>query len=499
MLKKLKTIVVKKQKLSSQFYTKLIETPTITKVMKSKIKAFYNDKANSRDILLKSLDKINSKKGGDIQDINGVGEYNTDKGLGSGAFATSYQLTSSPDKVIKIFKPQKFDTINTIISNINEFQDFIYNKYDYMKDKTTFLPLDSNIKPNASKFFYLTKYCDGSLITILQKSDGEYYDNFENSFNLLKEIYEKKCPFVHEDIKLENILYKGHKVFLHDLDGILVYDPETLLHVNKEQNPFERQVFTTPFTTSPFILWYRLVLADEIEDMSDLLDKLTENLPFTEGMWNCSLNKLDPMFIVQIRNQVQLLYSMSFKDYIKSSLERIGTNQDKMKKWIVSNLALCDIYSYYMSILYYLPKYNNPFIRNLKNDIFAFMKDEIEKIFSQLGGKKKNMKGSGNKQTQTKQSQAQQRQSQTQVKLPPLRRDWSIGTQVTNTSKKTMSPMDKVIIQYGREVDNNGKKYKTVTITQGDDITKYKLIDGKFIDEVGNKIDFDDDGNIVYV
>jgi serine/threonine protein kinase len=490
-LKKLKTIVVKKQKLSSQFYAKLIETPTITKVMKSKIKAFYNDKANSRDILLKSLDKIYNKKGGTIQDIDGIGEYNSEKELGSGAFATSYQLLSSPDKVIKVFKPQKLDTINTIINNINEFEEYIYNRYEYMKDKTTFIPLDSNIKPNASKFFYLTKYCDGSLLTILQKSNSEYYDNLENAFNLLKEIYEKRCPFVHEDIKLENILYKEHKVFLHDLDGIFIYDPDTLLHVNREQNPFERQVFTTPFTTDPYILWYRLVLADEIEDMSDLLEKLSENLPFSEGMWNSFLNKLDPLFKIQIRNQVHSLYNMSFKDYIKQSLEKIGNNKDKMKKWIVSNLALCDLYSYFMSILYYLPKYNNPFIRNLKNEIFSFMKSEVEKIFSQLGGKRKNMKGSGNKQTQTKQTQT--------TISPTLHRDWSIGTQVTNTSKYTMSPMNKIIIEYGREVDNNGKKYKTVKITQGEDVTKYKLIDGKFIDEEGNKIEFDDDGNIVYV
>jgi hypothetical protein len=480
MLKKLKIILSKGYQISPQFYKKLQDDTTISKVLKGKITAFYNKKPNSREILFRS---INKKIGGTVIKIEGVGEYDDNYDLGMGSYAIAYRLTSSPDLVIKIFKPQrKKITIESIISNIHEFEKYIYNKYDYIKDKTTFVPVDPNIIVSNDKYFYLSKYCDGNLYDILQTQQTELYENFNKTFEVLKTIYINKIPFVHGDIKFENILYKQNEIYLHDLDGIFVYDPNTLLNVT--DNPYSRHEFVTPFATCPFYIWYRVILGfDDIENTKNLYNEINADKKNCEKIWNILFYRQTQAVRDQARDEVKSIYGMTFKEYIEQSVLKIGDNDIKFRKWVIQNLAICDLYSYYMSIDYYLGKYNIPVLTELKNQVLNFMRNEIINILNITGGRRKNMKGSGTN------------NSNNQANREPLKKSWSINTSV-------FIPMDKLIVEFGNETDANGKKVRTFTISDIDGNNSIKYImrkDGRFEDINGNIIDFDDNGNMIYV
>jgi hypothetical protein len=85
--------------------------------------------------------------------------------------------------------------------------------------------------------------------------------------------------------------------------------------------------------------------------------------------------------------------------------------------------------------------------------------------------------------------------SNNQANREPLKKSWSINTSV-------LLPMDKLIVEFSNETDANGKKVRTFTISDLDGNNSIKYImrkDGRFEDINGNIIDFDDNGNMIYV
>lgn len=386
MQKRLKIIVSKEQNLSTAFFNKIIDSD-ISKSLKNNVNAYYLRKKGSQTKLLRLLNK---QSGGNCNpDSNKIyyenKEYIIGDEIGRGGVSVSYYLCDIDAKQKYVIK--KFNNkikVDILLDNIIEFDIYIVKIYPTIANYWTYLfPQEKNNK------FIVSKLCKGSLNDVGKNdlTDDEKLDLLTKGYNKLKVIYEHKCPFVHGDIKLENMLYdKNGEVYLHDFDGVFVYDKVSMLHVT--DNPFHREQLCTASMCHPFILWYQMVLAgddDSAINDDNLLQILIENKDLAEGMWNARINSLSGNG--QIKETIMQMYNgLTFKQYVIKSLENL--TETNCKEWIRINLALCDIYSYYMSI-----KLSSPKSEILSTHIFQFIWFSCTKLiklqqFTQFGAGK---------------------------------------------------------------------------------------------------------------
>ncbi len=343
--------------------------------IKEKLNEYYKNKYRSKEYYITELSKLD---GGNFPDLNNT------KILGKGSYSTVYEVDDNI--AIKVFNIDNNDIyIKTILENIkNTLIDF--NKLEKnIKNNTTYIST-KNINKEANKFYYYVIKCENDL--------SKYKNNksiLQEGFNILKELSEinNDIHFIHGDIKLENMMIcKNNNVLIHDLDGCFVYDTKTLINISS--NPYERDIIVTPFMCNPIFIWYNMTLSQNlIQNDSDLMKYLYENIEQCEKMWNIYLSPLGKNKN-KVKDIFKDLYGNTIKDYIKNNINTYFTenNTKEFKLWLLNNLKLCDIYSYYMSLIH-----NNIQFTNLIDDIKLYIQNRLNiKIIKHSGGKSKSYK-----------------------------------------------------------------------------------------------------------
>lgn len=350
---------------------------SLSSKIKKKLNKYYENKNTSKEYFINELSKLD---GGNFPDIN------NSKILGKGSYSTVYEIDNS--RAIKLFDIDNNDIYKkTILENIkNNLIDF--NKLDKdIKNYTTYISTKNiNINEEGNKFYYYVIKCDNDLT--------KYKNNksiLQEGFNILKELSEKdnNIHFIHGDIKLENMMIcKNNNVLIHDLDGCFVYDTKSLINISS--NPYERDIIVTPFMCNPIFIWYNMTLSQNlIESDSDLMKYLYENIEQCEKMWNIYLSPLGKNKS-KVKEIFKDLYGFNIKDYIKNNIETfyVENNIKKFKSWLLNNLKLCDLYSYYMSLIHDRIQFNN-----LVEDIKLYIQNRLNiKIMKHSGGKSKTYK-----------------------------------------------------------------------------------------------------------
>jgi hypothetical protein len=159
--------------------------------------------------------------------------------IGEGTFAKVHYLTPQNyqgdntilDFVIKVFKDDG-ETLGKTYDNITKIISYIPKS---LNPTTTFVSLDMNdiYLPNDKSKYILSRK-DGSLTDAMSPIDS--VDDIESNWDWLNGCIDntsaiigtlkknsKSVGFIHGDLKLENVLWKGDDCFLHDLDGSLVW------------------------------------------------------------------------------------------------------------------------------------------------------------------------------------------------------------------------------------------------------------------------------------
>lgn len=283
-----------------------------------------------------------------------VGQY-----LGSGSYADVY-LTDIDDVLIKLFKPNVAKRIvaDTKLA-VEEFAHFFSSDaHRRYADSTSFYLL----KPDAmwkttlggdERQGYLVLKKTGSLksrLTAIAENVDEV-KGFVELLNRAARLLAPKPNFLHGDVKLDNLLYDDRGgVFLHDFDGGLVYDPDTLLHARSE--PLERSLHASPMIAHPLLPFF----CEEVLMKGEWPKSPSANLAKgAAGRWKAKLDTMGHHAIVdEIRGHInEILRSILVVDGAD------GANGDveefyfgKAVELAMAMVPFFDLYSLGASVLY---------------------------------------------------------------------------------------------------------------------------------------------------
>ena len=164
-----------------------------------------------------------------------------------GGFAKIYDVRNDPSKVCKLFFEQDTKLMEKIQNNFTRFNSLL--KTSEKKEITLSVPPENDWVCIDNLFGYLmTKMNGGSLLDVVKKLNNsesvlDVVTFITQARNKLPDITELK--FIHGDIKLENILIHNGAAYLHDFDGVCVYEPPPI------ETPIE--IYHTPLYAHPLL------------------------------------------------------------------------------------------------------------------------------------------------------------------------------------------------------------------------------------------------------
>ena len=229
---------------------------------------------------------------GEKETLPNIDEYGNSikltKLLGEGSYARVYDIVSTPARVIKLYKTGNVINFGVMIDNIKEnIRDFCNKFTPFAQNNTTLLIVNNS--DNINWFDNPSGYVMNKYIPINLKENTLSHVDLVTILNTCIKYFtipQTSPPitprFIHGDVKFDNILLKNSNqhdnVVLNDLDGVLVYDTNTLLPISRR---FKREYFATPATAHPLYFYYFGLLSKTPEFQSQL--------QITDNILNCTL------------------------------------------------------------------------------------------------------------------------------------------------------------------------------------------------------------------
>ena len=380
-------VVSSNKKISTKLYEFVINDNLISHDLKRKIGLYYKGDKRQSIIKLKSALKENklqhgggwkigvvankgavniqgSKLAYDYQgsdtithnvqetiNINSI-EYTINTIVGSGALANVYDINTKPDLVVKIFRQDIPVVYDNTKKCINEFLTYFENKIQY-----TSFPLgetDLFVQTNEQRNGYFMMKMNQinidnvtSLIKDFEKAKQTLLDSKHNTTNI-------QFNFIHGDIKIENMLNHNERVVMTDMDGVFVYNLDTLQH--KTEYKYDRQIYMTPVCTHPILPWYTQML--RIGNNQFTFTSSDDHMVYWDAMWahmnmnNSSVNIVHKT-IIDILNEKYGDYKIAINVFLSNS------EQSNKITWLMNQLKLVDLYSLGASAIFHSLKKKN--------------------------------------------------------------------------------------------------------------------------------------------
>lgn len=375
---KLLRVISSKNKLGKNLYENLLNDPSISREIQRKVTLYYKgDKRlsvlNFKETLKKESKKQRGGGGWQIGVVNGVGaikeicnleiivldnskqqepnkvpfmyndkSYITNNLIGSGAFASVYDTEDGSDFVVKIFKQKNMlDHAKLCIADFMKLFPQITSSYidgtvegvsGYVMRKLH--PIDVNDETNLLGTFEMAK-------KMLNECIQEQQSNLNNN-----------VKFIHGDIKIENILLdsKNQNAILTDMDGVIVYNPINLLHV--DTNPYDRQIFMTVTCSHPIFPWY----TQKLRYFSESAINLSDHMQLWENLWTV-IGMNESTILKNVHNNIMTILNYNYSnpqerdgegfkmDGSYNTFVQSLTNEDLIKKYVTEQLEKIDLYS----------------------------------------------------------------------------------------------------------------------------------------------------------
>jgi hypothetical protein len=162
--------------------------------------------------------------------------------------------------------------------------------------------------------------------------------------------------FVHGDIKLDNILFQesDNKAYIHDWDGVYVYDPDTLLHFKYQASSgYTRDMYSTPTSTHPLFYLYKHYATQKGTNTTKLITDITSNLHNFMLYWNFTMSAAFATNDIYKQKAIGMMMKVLPKDYIDAikSLKTSSHDSSHITTWLKDQLAKLDLFSLGMSII----------------------------------------------------------------------------------------------------------------------------------------------------
>lgn len=355
-IKRLLTVIQQRKKITPALFEKAsakLPSATLRKVQLYQ----RSDKRLNVDILISDIRSYTTKKGGasgtEDKEVKFIKIKETDgdewhdigilRKLGEGSFAEAWECVDG--SVVKIFKASANpETLEHARKNLEEFGGFHPMPYQtsFMNDVVDLFDVQ------GSAFAYFTKKCDSDMSALFdQRMDGTTIHMMEVCLRILKH-YAASYAFVHSDMKLENILRlrepnNVNRAFVHDWDGVYIYDTRTLNHIVPLD---DRRIICSPKYVHPF--WAYYILCREIYTHNGgqvpltkiIIDNVEHHLrTWTHMLRGCTFGNLLAQFISKVK----------YDEYISQHLR--NKTEEQAFAFIQAMLAACDRYSLATSIL----------------------------------------------------------------------------------------------------------------------------------------------------
>jgi translation elongation factor EF-1beta len=299
--------------------------------------------------------------------------YDENVPLGQGSYAVVYPMKVRSNEAIKIFKQDVLPkhAIDEVKECIHEFYHYVLSHNPEVVYKTSFLP-------NTNEDNIWIDLSDGSSGYVMRLLSGSLNSKpSEVNINKIAQLFQlpshiPKKWFMHCDVKLENILHDGFvstNYYLHDFDGVIVYDTYTMLPVSHVSNTkYTRKFFMTPADCHPVIAWYYTILnTRRIRDTDHLIEVMRSDVDNCLKPWNIFLAAVKSQMPRNQENLVDthanaVLYGIldayngqpssyntallrnMYQEHIKQVFARENDN-DSVRLWLLSHLMNSDMYS----------------------------------------------------------------------------------------------------------------------------------------------------------
>jgi serine/threonine protein kinase len=404
-LTNLQRIVSSEKRISVNFYNLLVTNEILSQSLKHKIKLYFlQDKRLSlsgfQNDIIKEKKKTNKSGGlgfnftknrfiidnkhvivnGNVDNVNGqnakvanVGKImvegknitvNENSKIGEGSFADVYKIGDS-DIVCKLYKKQSLLPFNFVANIENNIKDFV-DTLPYMVQYTSFHGTD--LVHIGERQGFLLKKMDGSLEALIQSDDiAKFLKCVDEAKEKLMIEHSGKYNFLHGDIKIENILHKisynDTEVRLHDFDGVHTYDKATLMH--KYEVPSKRNIYMTPLCAHPVFVKYIDALKS-CNTLESLVKSLVTHVDGTSGgfvdVWGKYVSLTGSSLASEMAKHVLTILDHFYEDHGDFESYLKSLDKDQFTKYIKKQIALFDVYSLGISLLYHyimLKKKNN--------------------------------------------------------------------------------------------------------------------------------------------
>jgi hypothetical protein len=248
------------------------------------------------------------------------------KDIGSGNFATVYEIRGDNQHVFKMFNPAVLAGIET---NLTEFLKTHHGIATVFPRQVIFEDIYTSARERIGRGYKMIK-CDQSL----KKTLDTGIDISSYVTKTLDKLTD--TDFVHGDIKLDNIMLQGATVHISDWDGVYMYDE------NLSTGPPECVCFS-PATAHPYYLWYVAMFKEKTDLTADTFTRLPLTTDIAD-VWNKLLGNSSTAEMIKsiVNNEI---YEGGFAAYANQP------QNFKNPSWHRRMLKICDRYSLEMSLL----------------------------------------------------------------------------------------------------------------------------------------------------
>lgn len=296
--------------------------------------------------------------------------------IGKGAFASVFSYNN--EYAYKVFTDP--ESYGEATNNINSFIEYIQNR-EYTILNSDYANL-SKIGTNSLFGIHRLTLCDGDLrnnfnVVLLRKAFS----------NLMELKLNENINFIHNDIKIENILYKNTDVYISDFDGVYVYEDAFPVP--------DRMIHFTPFAIHPLMLLYNICAVDAHKQLNGDVDidqiillmktRIHHETLDHFAVWKTFFAHINAeeekkIYIYQkVQNMLNLMCNNNYIGTIKYIFENENNeNNETIKQGLQTIIPYFDIYSLGMSI------YFRSLFEENKNAEIQFLCIEILDLFRRL-------------------------------------------------------------------------------------------------------------------
>jgi len=311
--------------------------------------------------------------------------------FGSGGIANVYEYKIDSDiiahQLVKIYDqpvPEKQRTKmigDTIVCIQSLFESFSGVQACTSFASETFA--EDIVRTGETNIGYRMKKLDGALDTFIMKREHLKYQPYSqgvgqhdisffmnriedakhmlNPTSMLDQIVLRISPnrhpqnyrFIHGDIKLDNILYNDQQAYLHDWDGVYVYNVHTLLHIeHTHEKGYSREMYATPTSTHPLFFLYKYFATKPDMTTDVLLGNIKKGLKNFMLYWNFTMSmafksqeEYKQKAIAQMKKVLPEEYMTSVSQLAEEA------NNEIVRQWLQAQLERLDLFSLGMSII----------------------------------------------------------------------------------------------------------------------------------------------------